>query len=106
MTVFKLRTECRKDVTELLELMPPQVSLTLHLEGQWLGDDAWPPQWIPDVVATITLAPFPGHEEETTVTLADMVALCREVPDGHVMAETVRHEKDYTGERKDPKEDE
>jgi hypothetical protein len=80
-TVFMLRAECGVDADNLAEVLSRRTNCTVMTENRGLGD-------------------FP-----TTVVISDPLTVeqmrdaCREVQDGHVMAQTVALPEGYTGER-------
>lgn len=76
---YKARAECFIDVARFLATVPLE-SLTVYRPDPRVGD----------VIV----------EFSSALTLAQLGEYLRRIPDGHVMAETVAHFLDYTGERR------
>ena len=80
-SVYRWRAECPANNEALIKLLP---------HGELLK------------YQSLRLAPFPDTTSEAEVkslTLEDMRNIMRQVPDGHVMAQTVQPKDLYTGER-------
>jgi hypothetical protein len=90
MSRYKLRAECRLDVEELRHVL--RAGAVRELAG-WeivsltVEDGAL----VPDVEVTFASA----------LSLEALRRACENVPDGHVMAETIARADEYTGERKE-----
>lgn len=85
---YKLRAECFRDIQRFLDLV-------LANSDQQLGI----------VIDFATLnnggrLPSATLELETDLTLAQLSSLLNEVPDSHVMRETIAPADQYTGERR------
>ena len=85
---FKFRAECQTDVVEFLR--------TAHAvcRRDWVHGFVVVTEWgsgfpLPDVVVTI----------RTNLPIERVEGMLMAVSDGHVMAETLRLEAEYTGER-------
>lgn len=78
--VYKLRAECKLDVHRLFDAIPV-------LE-----------------YSVRAISPFPDVEAEfkTYFSLAEIREVMEQIPDSHVMSETVSLKKDYTGKRLEP----
>ena len=89
MKTFKLRAETRTDVDNLLKLIPKseKVQILIETESITLKGQKF---LIPDVDLTI---------ETDTLTLPQLKKFIEQVPDGHVMYETVKPLSKYTGIR-------
>ncbi len=75
---YKMRAECAHDVAEFLKIVPNH-SLTVARTGTF-----------GDCEATFT----------SDLAIPAIIKLMRQIPDAHVMIETIELEKNYTGERK------
>ena len=84
MKQYKLRSECQGDILNLIAVAENHGNY-LCINSIIRHND------LPDCEFTF----------QTQYTLGDMRELCGLVPDGHVMAETVELEHNYTGTRKD-----
>ena len=78
---IKFRAECYSDIELFFDLLPL---------GERLYTSLPPSGSIPDIEATIELK---------TLSLDDAKALMMQIPDGHVMLETVSYENAFTGIR-------
>ncbi len=81
MNQYKFRAECRADVAKMMGEAPfENLSIqSQHLQGMTL----------PDVEVSFS----------SSLELEDIRGRLDEIPDGHVMKESLNLEKDYTGER-------
>lgn len=79
--LYKLRAECRVDVAAMIVAVPfaTMEIVPVHIEGMD----------IPDVEVTFT----------SSFGLDGIINLLRDIPDGHVMVETVNFFGLYNGER-------
>lgn len=80
-SVYRWRAECPADDHELLKRLPAGELVKYQ---------------------SLRIAPFPDTTSEAEVksfTLEDMRNVMRQVPDGHVMVQTVQPKGLYTGER-------
>ena len=82
MQTFKLRAECTSDLTQLADIL---AGVGHHVSGWEVTAD---PQF-PD--ATVVF--------NSSATVEELRDACTQVPDGHVMEETVAPFALYTGER-------
>lgn len=78
MISYKLRAECTVDVSRFVEAVHPD---TMTMKKHKL---------LPDCVVEFT----------SQLSLSEIINLMSEIPDGHVMIETVATAQFYTGERK------
>lgn len=78
---YRCRAECELDARRLLEQIPIGHLVSMDIVGLSLQ---------PDVLVSIKV---------TDLSLKTMRQLCRKVPDGHVMRETIMPIDHYTGQR-------
>ena len=83
---YKMRAECAHDVGKFLQASNIQ-SLTMH-RVKFPGEEV---AVIPDVDVSFV----------STMALAEIQKCLREITDGHVMAESINFEAEYTGERQE-----
>ncbi len=80
-TTYKLRAESDLDVLELVRLSPRVNSLTFEY---------------PDSALRACVVTF-----KSELCLAELLLLINQIPDGHVMTDTVARKAKYTGERRE-----
>ena len=77
--IYKLRAECSNDVMKFIEKAHG------HMENFKMERD----KQFPDV----------DFEFESKLNLDEIILILRDIDDGHVMVQTVKPIKEYTGER-------
>jgi hypothetical protein len=79
--VYRWRSECAADDAEVLKRIP---------SGELIKFESQPQNLAPDTLSEITVK---------SLTLEELRNIMRQVPDGHVMVQTVQPKHLYTGER-------
>ncbi|ACU60705.1 hypothetical protein [Chitinophaga pinensis] len=78
MNIYQFSAECRADVEELIHLLPGE-----YILSDYADED------LPDIEVLLI----------TSYTLEEVKAIIKQVPEGHVMAETVQPATTYDGQR-------
>lgn len=84
MRKYKFRAEGINDVIELLKLIPKRSYSIKSLSLGCIETDI-----TPDVEVTVT----------TSLSIERLVSVMKKIPDSHVMWQTIKHHKEYTGIR-------